>query len=107
MLLPESPEEIRLSMEQRRELYLIFKEALTNLIKYAACSQAYLVIALRHNELQLVVKDNGVGFDPALQNERNGLRNLRKRAESLGGILRIDSAPGKGTRVELNFPLKT
>ncbi|CAA9310143.1 MAG: hypothetical protein AVDCRST_MAG56-6154 [uncultured Cytophagales bacterium] len=46
-----------------------------------------------------------MGFDPAAPSERNGLRNLKKRAESLHGTLSIDSAPGAGTTVRLEFPV--
>jgi len=62
-----------------------------------------------HNDhrLRLAIHDHGIGFDPNLvSNERFGLRGIRERARFFGGHVTIDSAPGKGTRVMVEFPLK-
>jgi signal transduction histidine kinase len=56
----------------------------------------------------LTVRDDGVGFDPAAtahRSRRLGLTSMEERATSLGGALRIDSAPGKGTTITLEVPL--
>jgi signal transduction histidine kinase len=105
LVLPRRPEHLKLSMEKRRDFYLFFKEVINNLAKYAGCTQARIEITLERQYLRLVVRDNGVGFDPLAPSERNGLRNLKKRAESLRGRLSIDSAPGAGTTVRLEFPV--
>ncbi|QHT66686.1 hypothetical protein GXP67_08445 [Rhodocytophaga rosea] len=102
---PDYYGQVKLSMEQRRDFYLIFKEALNNLAKYAQCSQAWVEISLQRHCLQLVIRDNGIGFEPHLYTERNGLRNMRKRAENLKGTLLIQSAPGEGTMLQLSFPI--
>lgn len=103
IVVPDSIGLIRLSMEQRRDLYLIFKEALNNVVKHASCTQAWVEISLRSHSLHLVIGDNGTGFDLTYHCERNGLRNLRKRAENLKGTLHIQSAPGEGTTIQLSF----
>jgi len=103
--LPQEVGELKLPMEHRRDFYLIFKEALNNLLKYSGCTQAAIEIRLHGHHLQLVIWDNGTGFDPDAHSERNGIRNLRKRSQNLRGQLRIQSAPGCGTTIQLEFPL--
>ena len=58
--------------------------------------------------LNLTIADDGVGFDPekAELGKGYGLPNIKDRAEGLGGILLIDTAPGKGTRLQISFPLE-
>jgi signal transduction histidine kinase/ligand-binding sensor domain-containing protein len=102
---PENVERIRLSMEQRRNFYLVFKESVNNLVKYSRCSLASIRISVLHNSLLLMVEDNGIGFDMTKQSDRNGLRNMKDRSEKLGGSFTIRSLPGNGTTVELQFPM--
>ncbi|MCD9018948.1 sensor histidine kinase [Parachryseolinea silvisoli] len=102
---PEHFEHLRLSMEQRRNFYLIFKESVNNLIKYAQCQHATVHIAVERRKLCLTIADDGVGFDPGAPHGRNGLLNLRQRANSLKGTLQIFSTRGKGTSLQLEFPI--
>ena len=90
----------RLLPEQRRNLYLIFKEALNNAAKYAGCSEVKLIFRLEKNTLLLAIQDNGHGFDLHSEAAGNGLHNMRQRAAEIGGTLRISSAAATGTRVE-------
>jgi hypothetical protein len=95
-----------LSMERRRHFWLIYKEMITNVARHSACSEATVAITLDQGRtVQLVVSDNGRGFDPEKATDRNGNKNIRSRAEAIGGTLRIDTGPGKGTRWELVFPV--
>lgn len=105
LFMPEGQgqESIRLTMDQRRNFYLAFKEAVNNLIKYSQCTHASISITLERHRLLLLIKDNGVGFDPERRSDRNGLENLRTRAKSLGGTLDIESKPGRGTLIRLAF----
>ena len=89
-----------LSPEQRRNLYLIFKEAINNAAKYARCTEVELVFRSSKDGLHLAVIDNGTGFDTTSEEAGNGLHNMRQRAAEIGGRLLIQSAPGQGTRVE-------
>jgi signal transduction histidine kinase len=100
---------LRLQMRARREFYLLFKEAINNLAKYARCQHATIHLDHQHNRLLLTVRDDGVGFDmkaPA-QGSGNGLANMRARAAALHGKLEIKTAPGQGTELRLSVPLST
>jgi signal transduction histidine kinase len=102
---PKNVERIRLSMEQRRNFYLIFKESVNNLVKYSRCSLASIRITVLQSNLLLVVEDNGIGFDMTKQSDRNGLRNMKDRSKKLDGNFTIRSMPGNGTTIELQFPM--
>ena len=81
---------LRLPMEARKNLYLIFKEATNNMVKYAEANKAHFAVQMDRGHLTMLIQDNGKGFDPNLQSSGNGLRNMRKRAEEIGGALRIN-----------------
>lgn len=98
-------EPIKLSIEKRQDFYLIFKEAVNNLVKHAGASEARLRISLENQQMLMKVADNGAGFDPAAATERNGLRNMQSRAARLGGEIRFQTAPGQGTTLQLRFPV--
>lgn len=102
---PETESGIQLSMTQRRDLYLIFKEAVNNLVKYSGATEALVKLATENNQLKLLISDNGKGFDRSLLRTGNGLHNMEQRALASGGVLNIRSAPGKGTKVELDMKL--
>ena len=102
--IPERLDDIKLSMEQRRNIYLIFKESVNNLVKYSKCTEAYVSIRMAKKNVFLTIRDNGVGFDPNVPTERNGIRNLKYRANSLKGSVEIQSAHGTGTCITLQFP---
>ena len=100
-------------MEQWKNIYLIFKEVINNVFKYAGCSEIHVDLRLKHNMLQMDIRDNGVGFDaenPGADQKMtlsgNGLENIRSRAKEMNGQVRIDSKPGVGTVIILtvNIP---
>ncbi|WP_266364861.1 sensor histidine kinase [Tellurirhabdus rosea] len=101
MQVSEKFETLRLDVEQRRNLYLIFKESINNAVKYADCRNITVQIALLNKHLSLTIEDDGKGFDPATVRPGNGLPNLQKRAREINGQLTVHSAPGEGTRVVL------
>ncbi|PWK27860.1 YXYXY domain-containing protein [Arcicella aurantiaca] len=103
--LPESTEHIKLSMDERYDIYLIFKEAVNNLTKYAQCSEVKIKIEIQKHSLFMQIKDNGIGFNPNQLTERNGIRNMRSRTENLGGKINIISEKEKGTDIQLEIPL--
>ena len=107
---PEETQGISLPMDRRRDFYLLFKEAVNNLVKYArgtAIREVKAVIKLELNDdtLHLQVQDDGVGFDPEKVTRGDGLGNMSHRAQLLGGLLRIVSAPEQGTSVSLTMPV--
>ena len=94
-----------LSMTQRRDLYLIYKEAVNNLAKYSQATNAVISIRTEADKIELLVKDDGIGFDNTVNRNGNGLQNMAQRARSSGAILSIDSLPGKGTTVLLTLAI--
>jgi signal transduction histidine kinase len=102
----ETVSHLKLDMGKRRDLFLIYKEAINNLAKYADCSKAIIHITAKNKRILMHIEDNGCGFDETLLNDGNGLINMRKRAEDLNGRLTIKSRPGLGTELTLNIPVK-
>lgn len=92
---------IKLSMDERRNLYLIFKEATNNIAKYAEASKVMFNIKFEKDTMVMVIADNGKGFDSNKQSEGNGLGNMKKRADQMGAVLLINSVPGNGTTIRL------
>jgi nitrate/nitrite-specific signal transduction histidine kinase len=90
------------------QLVRIIQEALANVHKHAAAEHAWVRIRWEHPSIQVIVEDDGRGFDPhmpASPDRRHfGFQTMRERAEGLGGTLEIDSAPGGGTRVIATLP---
>ncbi|MEI7899844.1 MAG: ATP-binding protein [bacterium] len=100
--LPVAP----LSGEIRHNLFMAFKEALNNAVKHGHPQRVRLALALGPGRAAMTVEDDGCGFSPGtVQAEADGLENMRQRMESVGGCCRVESAPGKGTRVILEIPL--
>lgn len=91
----------RLNLEQRRNLYLIFKESLNNAIKYSGCNIIHLFITQQGKHLKMVIQDNGTGFDPQSVKKGNGLNNIQKRAREVGGTATIEPGKTGGTRVDV------
>lgn len=107
-------ERLKLHPEQRRHLYLIYKEALNNVVRHGGdVTTVALSVEVSGGQLLGEVSDDGRGFVPRPEGERqssgrggNGLPNMRARAEQLGGRLDVESAPGAGTRLRLRLPLR-
>jgi signal transduction histidine kinase/ligand-binding sensor domain-containing protein len=95
----------RLGADVRREVFLIFKEALHNITRHAQATGVEIVLSIAQHRLQLVVQDNGCGFDAARARDGQGLRNMVRRAHGLGGILAVTSTVGTGARLVLSVPL--
>lgn len=100
-----------LNMEQRKNIYLIFKEVVNNAVKYSGCSHLYIAISTTGNQFELSIKDDGAGFEleEVSQNQTrmggNGLRGIRIRAKQILGNLQIQSAVGRGTEVVFSMTL--
>jgi signal transduction histidine kinase len=103
---------VNLSVEQRKQFYLIFKEAINNIFKYAECSTLKIEIALDGSNIKMSIVDNGKGFDMSNPKNGNGLKTMRERAEILskgllseGGGMVIESQIGKGTIIKMRMPI--
>jgi signal transduction histidine kinase len=92
-------------VDQEQELYRLAQEALNNVLKHAHASRVQVRLDVAGNPALLEVCDDGAGFEPSLRDGAGfGVRGMRERAERLGGTLRIESAPGDGTRVLVSVP---
>lgn len=96
----------RLPMDMSRNLIMIFKEALNNSLKYSYAKNVSLEVQLKgKNTLQMIVRDDGQGFDMHTATKGNGINNMHIRSERLHGKLYVDSRPGKGTIINLTFKI--
>ena len=97
----EEIERLKLSMQQRKSLYFIYKEAIHNAVKYAQCSKMEIDFTQTDHQVSLTINDNGKGFDIQNANDGNGLTNMKKRAEEIKADFEISSMIDKGTRISL------
>lgn len=93
----------RLSMKQRKNMYLFFKEAINNAVRHANANEVSVSIVKKWHQLEMVIDDDGKGFDVEQAYRGNGMTTLRRRAEELGGTINIQSRLGEGTSVQLSF----
>ncbi|HPW98980.1 MAG TPA: sensor histidine kinase, partial [Flavobacterium sp.] len=92
-----------LSSVQGMNVYRCIQEAINNAIKYSEANNILVEVILDKNEIKIIIKDNGKGFDVETISNGNGLQNMQKRMEEIGGTFQIVSEPTKGTQIKLNF----
>jgi ligand-binding sensor domain-containing protein/signal transduction histidine kinase len=97
-------QDLKLGPDMRRDVYLIFKEAVNNIVRHAACARAEIELRLDGNILALRVRDEGRGFDPERICEGNGLESMARRAKAMGGAFETLSQSGQGTTITLRVP---
>jgi ligand-binding sensor domain-containing protein/signal transduction histidine kinase len=103
---PQDGELVPLSPVQRRQLFLIAKEALHNVARHSGAASVAMHLAVTGRRITLEIRDDGRGFDPYSSGDgRHGLRSMMSRAEALGARLDLESAPGQGTRLFLDAPI--
>lgn len=100
---PSSKPEGSFNITTRNNLYNISKEAINNAVKYSGAKNIYFKLEKRHGHLVVTISDDGGGFDPDKVTPGNGLKNIRTRAEEMNASFNINSAPGKGTSIELRL----
>jgi signal transduction histidine kinase len=104
---PEQPPAREVSTDLRHNLFLAVKEALHNIVKHAHASEVWLRIRASAEKLEIVVEDNGCGFERSPDDAHaDGLRNMKQRLADIGGACRIESRALAGTKVffELRWP---
>ncbi len=99
--LPDTP--IKLPIDYSRNMIMIFKEAITNILKHAGATRIVLNVRRQGEQLLFELKDNGKGFDNAATGKGNGLGNMNNRARRINGELLVESAPGEGTVLQLRL----
>lgn len=97
----------KLSMEQRRDFYLVFKESLNNIFKHAEAKNVWIDVHMERNNLVMSVRDDGKGFDINVPTHRNGLKNLRARVDRWNGQIQVRSSPGTGAIIVVSMPVKS
>ena len=95
-------ERVRLSMKQRRDVYLIFKEAINNMVRHSKATKATVEFDLSGRSLIMKITDNGAGFETRSASTSNGLRNMQERARHHHWKLEIRSRPQQGTTIILD-----
>jgi two-component sensor histidine kinase len=101
---PDTLRDVRLEPELRRDLYLVFKEATNNAARYSGCSRFRVDVRRSGDRLRITLADNGSGFSGSAT-DGNGLANMRRRVERLGGRFELASRPGMGTTIDVDVPL--
>jgi signal transduction histidine kinase len=101
----DSLHDVVLSMEKRKNLYLICKEAVNNAVKYSGCKNLSVMFYREKNILNVAINDNGCGFDTRNNSVGNGLKNISQRAKQINSIFSIHSSLSEGTRINLEMKL--
>jgi ligand-binding sensor domain-containing protein/signal transduction histidine kinase len=113
---PGADKNIELGANLRREIFLVFKETVNNVVKHSECSRAEIEFQIDSDWLVLMIKDNGKGFDVASVGDANadramqgrggnGINSMWKRAAEMGGEYKIVSGKGEGTTSTLRIPV--
>ncbi|MEE9430284.1 MAG: two-component regulator propeller domain-containing protein [Melioribacteraceae bacterium] len=102
----EKLKNIKLPIERRQNLYLIFKEALNNSIKHSECTKINIEFTIAGNKLMMSLSDNGRGFDDRKTSLGQGLQNIKKRAKQVNGLVSISSNSENGTIIKYEGPIK-
>ncbi|HFB99462.1 MAG TPA: hypothetical protein ENJ53_01530, partial [Phaeodactylibacter sp.] len=106
IIIPEELPHISMNGHSRHNITLAIKEVLHNIVKHAEATMVFLEITV-HDQLEITIKDNGKGFEISkLERRGHGLRNIKKRITSIGGVVTWTLAKPSGTRVDFVIPLK-
>lgn len=88
------------------EIYRVFQEILNNVIKHSGARSVDVAFIEQEDDLNIMVEDDGIGFDMHLVSKGMGLDNMTKRMEAINGEIAIDSVPGRGTIINLSIPFE-
>jgi PAS domain S-box-containing protein len=99
------PDEKQLDDKLKMTIFRIVQEQLNNTIKYAAASQVYIAIVKKDRHLQVTIADDGKGFDTSKKRTGIGITNIISRTELFNGRVKIESAPGRGCRMQVSFTI--
>lgn len=105
--LPEFIPDVQIQAEWRRNIFLIIKESLHNVLKHSEATEVKLIVDVKKGVLHVSVQDNGCGFDVEKKTATgNGLGNISNRVKDCEGRLNISSIPGNGTTVQFEAPIE-
>jgi PAS domain S-box-containing protein len=103
---PDLEKDISVGANVRREIFLIFKESINNMVKHSGCTEADLEVKIDAESLEMFLRDNGKGFDILGESDGHGLASIKERAAGLGGDLNIESRLDEGTSIRLKVPFE-
>ena len=95
---------IDLELETKQDLWLIFKEAISNLARHSKANKAHITLKNEGRVILLSVQDDGIGFKESELKRVNGIKNIKFRADRMGALIMLDSEPGKGCKWEIKVP---
>lgn len=98
--------DVHLSLELRRNVFLAYKEILTNIVRHAGATLVEIDVSRQNGILSMRIRDNGRGFEEPAAHTGNGLNSIRNRAKSVGGTCTISSAPGTGTTISFTASIR-
>lgn len=102
--IPQSLSGITLNKEQNRQLMMIAKEVINNAVKHAECNNISISVSAKLvDEFELIIEDDGIGFDMTKVKSMSGIANIQQRASRLPVVLSIETAPGEGTVYYINY----
>lgn len=107
MTAPTEGMDENLTPEQRKDLWLMLKEAVSNAVNHSGGTELWVSVVPAGKQVRISVRDNGGGLSLSTQSPGRGLDTMRRRAESLGGTAAITSVPGEGTTVEFLITIAT
>lgn len=105
VLADERAMNIKLKTDKRKDIFLLYKEAVNNIAKYAKATEAHISLHVHQNIIELAIRDNGKGFDATATYTGNGLKNIQQRAVNMGGSCQVRSTKGEGTTVHAIIPI--
>ena len=100
---PSNIDKLKMDVDIRKDFYLIYKEAINNISKYAVAQNVTITLAVNKNSLAMTIEDDGVGFDAGKEYEGNGLKNIRARTKNIKGKLSIVSKKSKGSTLAIEI----
>lgn len=103
----EVEDELDLPEEVEITAFRILQECITNILRHAKAQNVSIELFRTADRLELMVEDDGIGFDPKTHQDGAGLTGMKERAALVGGRIRIDSDPEQGTSVHLTIPLES
>jgi len=107
---PELGRHVELSLQARRQVFLIFKECIHNAARHSRCTAVMAELKIADREAILTIEDNGTGLRSEEKSQGwtggTGISNMRRRSQELGGRMQLTSKPGEGCSIAIHFPMR-
>jgi two-component system sensor histidine kinase UhpB len=100
------PQSVHIEEELKLNIYRIIQEQINNILKHSKATACSIKLSFTNDQLELYIRDNGIGFDTSKSRKGIGISNMINRVESFNGELSINSSPGNGCITEIRIPLK-